>query len=82
MNITDTHRVSIETTYYGPTNHRGSRIKACAGMGRKVWVSYYSDTDDNPHDRAALALMAKMEWTNDLMKGATETGHVYVMESS
>ncbi len=93
IKITETHRVTIRTTYYGPTNHRGSRIKADAGMGRKVWVSYYADYDGtaaarkagsygDPHDIAALTLMDKMEWSNDLIKGATETGNVYVMVPS
>ncbi len=93
IKIIESHRVTIQTTYYGPTNHRGARIKADAGMGRKVWVSYYADYDGtaaarkagsygDPHDVAALTLMDKMGWSDiDLFKGVVSngTGHVYVM---
>ena len=81
MKITDSHCVSIETTYYGQTTHRGARIKASAGELRTIWVSYYTDTgEDTHHDRAALALMDKMGWDNDLLKGSTETGYIYLMQ--
>lgn len=55
-------RQAICTRYYGPTNHRGSRIKAwCAA--KTVWVSwdYALGTAEN-HALAAQRLLDLLRW--------------------
>ena len=53
---------AIVTKYLGPTNHRGSRVKAtaCAGSVTMAW-DYELDTDGN-HLAAAEALRSKYGW--------------------
>ena len=62
--ITRASRV-IKTKYLGPTNHRGSRVKATmdlyANHPVSVVVSWQYDGDElDTHDSAALALLAKV----------------------
>jgi len=79
-NIINARTVAIQTKYYGPTNTKGSRVKADAGMGRTAWVGYHSGETDDPHRRAALALIAKMGWSPALLIEAHgETGNTYTM---
>ena len=82
IKIKEVYLVSISTTWYGPTDHRGSRIKATAGKGRTVWVNcqYGRDEHDHDdHDHAALKLMDKMGWNWDLLKASNpEGGRVYI----
>lgn len=65
-------RQAIVTKYLGPTNFRGSRVRATASAG-SVTVPWDSskDAEDN-HYAAALALALKFEWCTpyDLEKGA------------
>jgi hypothetical protein len=74
-------RQAIVTRYIGPTDHRGARISARAYGGR-VTVPYDYGSRE-PHDDAALALMAKMGWdeTHDLVEGVAPDGwgNVYVL---
>ena len=82
--------MAIETKYLGPTDYRGSRIKATARdtfssdeKPKSVTVSmdYALDTDAN-HERAALALLPKVCNNPDgvqLHKGATQRGYVFVV---
>lgn len=53
---------AIVTKYLGPTNYRGSRIRASAQAG-SVTIGYDDalDTEDN-HRAAAKALMVKYGW--------------------
>jgi hypothetical protein len=71
---------AIETKYYGPTNHRGSRIKAYAQCG-KVWVHYDHglSTQEN-HASAAMAFLRQWEWEGSWVQGANaaNTGYVFV----
>ena len=54
----------ITTKYIGPTNYKGSRIKAVCDGG-SVTIPYdYSLNIDQLHDRAAKYLMEKMGWDN------------------
>jgi hypothetical protein len=55
-------RQAIVTKYLGPTNHRGSRIKATAEAGSIVvpW-NYALDPQEN-HRMAALTLASNMGW--------------------
>ena len=75
---------AIITRYLGPTDHRGSRIKATAQAG-----SVTLEWDDRlnvevNHDRAALALANKFGWIRDgwdLESGGLPdgSGNVYVL---
>ena len=71
---------AIETKYYGPTNHRPSRIKAYAQSGR-VWVNYDHglNTQQN-HAAAAIAFLHRWEWDGLWVQGANaaNTGYVFV----
>lgn len=60
---------AIQTKYLGPTNSRGSRIKATAAAG-SVTVSwdYALDQCDN-HRAAAKALCDKFGWITDTKLG-------------
>lgn len=55
-------RQAIVTKYLGPTNFKGSRIKASASAGSIVvnW-DHDRDTDEN-YRAAAMALVKKFEW--------------------
>ena len=65
---------AIWTKYLGPTNYRGSRVKAEA-EGVSVTVPYDDGgSSDDAHDRAAIALCAKMGWPGDLIRGGRPDG--------
>lgn len=56
---------AIVTKYVGPSNTRGSRIKATAKAG-SVTVGYdHALNIDGNHRAAAEALRAKMKWTEE-----------------
>lgn len=69
---------AIQTRYYGPTNTRGSRIKAWAAAG-SITIDYpYELSGQACHRKAAEALAAKFGWTGDfygkLVGGQLESG--------
>lgn len=68
----------ITTKYLPATNTRGSRIKATAGAGQTITVSY-DHSASCAHRVAAIALIKKLDWTGGLcwVEGGTETGMVY-----
>ena len=71
---------AIETKYYGPTNHRGSRIRAAAQCG-KVWVSYdHGLNAQQNHAAAAKAFLLKWAWSGQWVGGAnsSQNGYVFV----
>ena len=70
---------AIETKYIGPTNTKGSRIKASAQAG-SVTVGYEHRGSDKEHDAALRALVTKLEWWGVWARGAKVdgTGNVYV----
>jgi len=79
--VKDTQATSITTKYFGPTNHRGSRIKADAGMKRTCWFDYDNAmSSGGNHDAAAILLMDKFGWKGDLIKGHGETGSTYLID--
>lgn len=76
------YRQAIVTHYLGPTNVRGSRIKATAQAG-SVTLHYASelDTFDN-HARAAVALANRFGWLEcqSMVSGALPDGsYVFCM---
>lgn len=81
MKITPSRMVAIRTRYVGATSTKPARIKADAGMGRKVMVSYHigeAEETCDAHARAARALCAKFDWTGDMIAGGTEDGYCFV----
>ena len=68
---------AIWTKYLGPTNSRGSRVKASA-EGVSVTVPYASELNaERAHDEAALALVRKMGWPGTLVRGGRPDGRGY-----
>ena len=73
-------RQAIETRYVGPTNTRGSRIRAAAQAG-SLSVDYDPRLGiDANHARAAEALASRYGWTGKLIGGglADGRGNVFV----
>jgi hypothetical protein len=74
---------AILTKYLGPTDHRGSRVKASDG-DNSVILPWRSEWDHNGnHDTAAIALCRRLEWGGKLCRGGLrqggqDTGNVYV----
>ena len=74
---------AITTKYLGPTNFRGSRIKAYAEGGNTITISYpYELSGQAVHEKAAVALCEKMKWPGELIGGATDKGYVFVFKDS
>lgn len=76
--VTQTGRQAITTKYLGPTNTRGSRIKASAWAG-SVTVPYDDELDQmEAHAAAARALIEKLGWGGSWRGGGSPTGCGYV----
>jgi hypothetical protein len=82
--------MAIETKYLGPTNFRGSRIKAFARdtfstdeKPKTLTIGCDDELDaDANHERAAMALLPSVCSSPDnvkLYKGSTERGYVFVV---
>lgn len=70
---------AISTRYHGPTNTRGSRISASDLDGNRVSIPYPHElSGEAVHRAAAEALMAKMQWTGQIIGGAVKHGYVFV----
>jgi hypothetical protein len=48
----------ITTHYMGPTNTRGSRVKATAGSGRSITVAWDHELNETENHAAAAARLA------------------------
>ena len=48
----------ITTRYIGPTNFRGSRVKAVSGSGKSLTFSYDAALDERGNHAAAAAALA------------------------
>ena len=72
--------LTITTTFYGPTNTRGARIKVTDGQGRTLWVNY--DYGDAAHDAAFRTFVATHLTTAycpaTWHRGSVARGYVYV----
>lgn len=74
--------IAIETKYIGPTNCRGSRIKASAN-GNHITIPYdYALSGAALHAEAAIALCKKMGWKGRLVSGGTDRGYVFTFAES
>lgn len=75
---------AIQTRFIGPTNFRGSRVKAvCRDSMSEAPMQITLSWDDSQgvyenHARAAIALCDKMGWTAKLVGGSTVNGYVFV----
>ena len=58
----------ITTRYLGPTDHRGSRIKATTSYGKdSITIGYpYELSGIDCHVKAVKELIKKVKWNNDL----------------
>lgn len=65
---------AIVTKYVGPTNHRGSRVKATAAAGSMTLSWDCSLNSEANHARAALALAAKLQWDGKYVGGGMPDG--------
>lgn len=73
---------AITTRYLGPTNFRGSRIKATAEGGNSITIPYpYELSGQDVHQKAAIALCKKLGWGTELLGGGTETGYAFVFKN-
>jgi len=76
-------RQAIETKYIGPTNFKGSRIKASCAAG-SITVNYLSELDvEENHFNAAFTLIKKLGWhekspKNKWRGGGVKKGYVFV----
>lgn len=74
----------IFTKYLGPTNTRGSRVKAwvrslSGGQNPYVVVPYmYGMSQEMNHDSAALELAEQLGWLGSWVAGDHDTGRVFV----
>lgn len=72
---------AIRTKFYGPGNVKGSRYGASDEDGNRIFLSADDSlSSEGNHDRAALALCAKMGRTNRLVRGSLGKGNVYVFD--
>ena len=74
----------IHCTYHGPTNTRGSRIKATCDTA-SVTISYPHELSGLAVYRAAAeALTKKLGWTDPLVGGSLpkNNGYVFVLLNS
>ncbi len=70
---------AIKTKYLGPTNTKGSRIKATAEGGNSITISYpYELSGEAVYKKAAIALCEKMNWPTDLIGGGINNEYVFV----
>ena len=60
---------AITTKHYGPTNHRGSRVKATCEAGSVTLPWDYALNTEKNHDKAALALAEKLGWVGGWSAG-------------
>jgi hypothetical protein len=67
---------AIETKYFGPTNVKGSRIKAeCAAGSVTIGYDHAINLEEN-HIAAARHLIAKLGWDAlDLATGCLKSGN-------
>lgn len=72
-------RQAITTKFLGPTNSRGSRVKATAEAGSITVEWDYARGIEGNHARAAHALATKLDWKGGWFGGGlTGNGYVFV----
>ena len=72
---------AIETKYLPATNTKGNRIKATTASGKSHTIPYPGEYDtEKAHRIAANLLKEKMDWTGELIGGATKAGYAWVFK--
>jgi hypothetical protein len=77
--------IIIKTKYLGPTNSRGSRIKAEAGKFNVVIPYDYQFNNESLHYKAVQALVAKhnLDWDiTNMGYGSDNTGYYFTFRHS
>lgn len=71
---------AIVTKFIGPTDRRGSRVKATASAGCITLSWDHAWNSEQNHARAALALAAKMNWDGKYVGGGmpNDSGYAWV----
>lgn len=70
---------TVETKFLGPTDSRGSRVKAKAEAGSVTLSWDHALGLEENHDAAARALIVKLEWTErEWVRGSAQNGSGYV----
>ncbi len=75
----------ILTTFYGPTDRLGGRIKAQAAMGRTMWTNYsHALSSEKNHIAAAQVLADSLSWKGMFVTGSTQDGysHVFINDTA
>lgn len=67
-------RQAIVTKYLGPTNARGSRVKATCQAGSRTIVWDDALNDERNHESAAKNLASVWGWGTDLVGGGLPDG--------
>ena len=81
MNVSNSHMQAITTKYLGPTDTKGSRIKAsCEAWSIAIYYDHEFSASEN-HDSACKALLSKLEWRGDYIGGGYSNGYIYVCNS-
>jgi len=74
---------AIKTKYLGPTNTRGSRIKASDGCGNAIVINWDYELDvDKNHKVAAITLCKKMKWNTSFATGWHEGFAFHVLKNT
>lgn len=74
---------AITVKYLAPTYARGSRMKADDGDGNTLTIGYpHEFSGEKAYAQAAIALCRKMNWTGELIAGATKAGYVFCFTTS
>lgn len=69
---------AIVTKFLGPTNYRGSRIKARCDAGSVVISLDYAESVEENHRIAAMTLVKKLGWDGRWIGGSLSDGHCFV----
>lgn len=71
---------AITTKYLGPTNHRGSRVKATCEAGSVIVGWDHALDSQGNHDAACRAMALKMGWHGHWLGGGlpSTAGNAYV----
>lgn len=70
---------AIQTKFLGPTNFKGSRVKAFDLDGNSTTLSYdHGLNTDEMHAKAARTLRDKMGWRGSMIGGYVKNGMVFV----
>lgn len=70
-------RQAIVTKFIGPTNTRGSRVKAVADAGSVVIYWNHAHGPELNHLMAARALQRKFSWPGNLIGGCLPKANAY-----